>query len=73
VEPCGGAQTKGQQGATKKAGRCDLPFERIGEDSPSVGAYIFPGMFQKPWPKGVSAGGVTVSGAIRPRELPSEA
>jgi hypothetical protein len=38
VEHCGGPQIKGQQGATKKAGRCDLPFERFGEDSPSGGA-----------------------------------
>ena len=37
VEPCRGAQIKGQQGTTKRAGRCDLPFERFVEDSPSEG------------------------------------
>jgi hypothetical protein len=57
---------------SKRAGRGDLPFERIGEDSPSVEGYFFSDISQKPCPKGVSAGGATLSGTISPKELPSE-
>jgi hypothetical protein len=55
---------------SKSAGRGDLPFERIGEDSPSVEGYFFSDIPQKPCPKGVSAGGVMSRRRFRPGSCP---